>query len=64
MKQHRFKVGQKVNVVPGTEIGAPAGEYGIVRLVVPVEASEPHYEVQASQSGRNWIVREGELARQ
>lgn len=61
--EHRFKVGQEVNVVPGSDVGAPAGAYGVVRLVIPAETGEPHYEVQASQSGRNWIVREGELAR-
>ncbi len=60
--EHRFKVGQTVNIVRGKNYGAPAGAYEVVRLV-PLEAEEPQYQVQARQSGQQWIVREGELAR-
>jgi hypothetical protein len=61
MAQHRFKVGQKVHLIPNRlERHVPAGVYTIQRLL-PVEGRDVNYRVKHVQDSHERVVSEAQL---
>jgi hypothetical protein len=61
MAQHKFKVGQKVNLIPNRlERHVPAGIYTVQRLL-PVEGRDVLYRVKHTQDGHERVVNEAQL---
>ena len=62
MAEHKFRIGQVVQFVPGRGIEQSAkGRYTIVRLLPP-EGNAPQYRIKNKTDGHERMVREGELA--
>ncbi len=62
MTQHKFKVGQPVEYLPGPrDANVPRGRYKIERLL-PSETREPQYRVKHAVDGHERVVPEGQLA--
>jgi hypothetical protein len=61
MAIHKFRVGQKVVLIPNRlERHVPAGAYTIQRLL-PVEGNELHYRIKNSSDGHERVVIEAQL---
>jgi hypothetical protein len=61
MAQHKFKLGQKVNLVANRlERHVPAGSYTIQRLL-PIEGHELRYRVKHTGDGHERVVSEAQL---
>jgi hypothetical protein len=61
MAHHKFKLGQKVNLlVSRLERQAPAGSYTIQRLL-PIEGRELFYRVKHTIDGHERVVSEAQL---
>jgi hypothetical protein len=61
MAQHKFRVGQKVYLVPNRlERPTPPGEYTVQRLL-PVEGRDVRYRVKHSGDGHERVVNEVQL---
>ncbi|HEY7580620.1 MAG TPA: hypothetical protein VH855_23770 [Acetobacteraceae bacterium] len=61
MAHHKFKVGQKVNLIPNRlERHVPAGAYTVQRLL-PVEGRELFYRVKHTGDGHERVVSEAQL---
>jgi hypothetical protein len=61
MTHHKFKVGQKVNLLPNRlDRHIPAGSYTIQRLL-PIEGRELLYRVKHAGDGHERVVSEGQL---
>jgi hypothetical protein len=61
MAHHKFKVGQKVNLLANRlERHIPAGSYTIQRLM-PIEGREPFYRVKHTGDGHERVVSEAQL---
>jgi hypothetical protein len=61
MATHKFRIGQKVELVPGfPDRIAPAGEYEVVRQL-PDDHGEFYYRVKSSQEPHERVVKESLL---
>jgi hypothetical protein len=61
MATHKFKVGQKVVLIPNRlERHVPAGAYTIQR-VLPVEGHDLQYRIKNSADGHERVVNEAQL---
>lgn len=61
MAHHKFKVGQKVNLLANRlERHVPAGSYTIQRLL-PIEGRELFYRVKHTGDGHERVVSEAQL---
>jgi hypothetical protein len=61
MAIHKFKVGQRVNLIPNRlERHVPGGAYTIQRLL-PVEGPDVLYRVKHSTDGHERVVNEAQL---
>lgn len=64
MTQHKFKVGQPVEFLPGPrDANVPRGRYKIQRLL-PSETRDPQYRVKHAVDGHERVVPESQLAAQ
>jgi hypothetical protein len=62
MAEHRYRVGQAVQFVPGRGVQQSAkGGYTIVRLL-PLEGNSPQYRIKNKTDGHERMVLEAELA--
>ena len=62
MAEHRYRVGQAVQFVPGRGVIQSAkGHYTIVRLLPP-EGNSPQYRIKNRTDGHERMVQEAELA--
>jgi hypothetical protein len=59
-KQHRFKVGQMVEIMPTTLRAAVTGRYEIIRLV-PCDSSDPQYRLKSENEKHERILPERDL---
>ena len=63
MTEHRFRIGQKVQLTRGSlNRSAAAGEYQIVRRL-PYENGEYLYRVKSSREDHERVVKESEIDR-
>jgi hypothetical protein len=64
MTNHKFKVGQTVNLIPNRlDRQLPSGAYTILRLL-PIEGLDIRYRVRNSRDGHERVVLEGQLSAQ
>lgn len=62
MTEHRYRVGQAVQFVPGRgTLQSARGNYTVVRLL-PLEGSSPQYRIKNKTDGHERMVHEAELA--
>jgi hypothetical protein len=59
-KQHRFKLGQMVEIMPTTMRAAVTGQYEIIRLV-PCDSNDPQYRLKSLTEKHERVLSEGEL---
>lgn len=59
-KQHRFKVGQMVEILPTTLRATVAGQYEIIRLV-PCDSNDPQYRLKSLNEKHERVLPEREL---
>jgi hypothetical protein len=59
-RQHRFKVGQMVEVMPTTLRAAVTGRYEIIRLV-PCDSNDPQYRLKSENEKHERVLSEREL---
>jgi hypothetical protein len=59
-RQHRFKIGQMVEVMPTTLRAAVTGRYEIIRLV-PCDSNDPRYRLKSQDEKYERILSETEL---
>jgi len=59
-RQHRFKVGQIVEVMPTTLRAAVTGRYEIIRLV-PCDSNDPQYRLKSENEKHERVLSEREL---
>jgi hypothetical protein len=59
-KEHRYKVGQIVEILPSTMRSAALGHYEIVQLV-PCDANDPQYRVKSRDEKHVRVVPERDL---
>ncbi len=59
-RQHRFKIGQMVEVMPTTLRAAVTGRYEIIRLV-PCDSQDPRYRLKSEDEKYERVLSEGEL---
>jgi len=61
MSEHKFRIGQAVEIVPSRRFDRPTGgRYTIVRLL-PAESNMPQYRIRNATDGRERVVHEGEI---
>ena len=59
---HKFKVGQTVNLIPNRlDRHLPGGAYTVQRLL-PIEGVDIRYRVRNAQDGHERVVLEGQLS--
>ncbi len=59
---HKFKVGQTVNLIPNRlDRHLPGGAYTVQRLL-PIEGVNIRYRVRNAQDGHERVVLEGQLS--
>ena len=58
---HRFRVGQRVNVVARGILSPPVGNYEVLRLL-PHDGLTNHYRVKSLKDGHERVLRELDLA--
>lgn len=62
MTEHRYRVGQAVQFMPGRGVLQTAkGNYTVVRLLPP-EGNSPQYRIKHKTDGHERMVHEAELA--
>ena len=59
-QQHRFKLGQMVEIMPTTLRAAVTGQYEIIRLL-PCNSNDPRYRLKSENEKYERILSEGEL---
>ena len=59
-KQHRFKIGQMVEIMPTTMRAAVTGHYEIIRLV-PCDSNDPQYRLKSLTEKHERVLSEREL---
>ena len=60
MKRHKFKIGQRVTMLPSRFSVNREGAFQIVRLL-PVEQGINHYRIKSVSDGHERVVTESEL---
>jgi hypothetical protein len=63
LKEHKFKVGQTVRIVPNGKDGyhpMPAGKFSITGLLPP-DGAENQYRIKSALDGHERVVKEGRL---
>lgn len=58
---HQYKTGQVVEVAGGPTSTVPSGRYEIVRNL-PERDTQPQYRIKALLDGREWVLKESDLA--
>lgn len=58
---HLYKAGQVVNVPGGATSAVPSGRYEILRNL-PERDAQPQYRIKALVDGREWVLKESDLA--
>lgn len=59
-RQHRFRIGQMVEIMPTTLRQAVTGRYEIIRLV-PCDSNDPRYRLKSEDEKYERILSETEL---
>jgi hypothetical protein len=60
MATHRFKVGQKVSLIPGHRRMSSSGDYKIIQLLPPAEG-QFQYRVKGTAEVFERVVKESDL---
>lgn len=59
-RQHRFRIGQMVEIMPTTLRAAVTGRYEIIRLV-PCDSNDPRYRLKSEDEKYERVLSENEL---
>ncbi len=62
ISEHKYKVGQVVEVRTGPLSGTPPGPYEVVRRLPPTGMSN-QYRVKSHQNGHERVIREDDIVR-
>jgi hypothetical protein len=62
MAEHKYRVGQVVEVRTGPLSGAPPGAYEVTRRLPPAGTSN-QYRVKSHQSGHERVIQEADIIR-
>jgi hypothetical protein len=57
---HKFKIGQTVDLIPSTFRSAARGEYEIISLR-PAEGGNPRYRIKSKSESHERVVSESDL---